>query len=213
MRKHGRRGQRRRLPVTVSDLWPVFGGGAAVIVAALAVLCSTAQAMPLRSSTVIDQTFSCAAELQHYPSLHALDIVASTAVTGKPAYVSLYTAVKKVDNLFVAQLSFESIANSRKVDAVLCRRSSTTVPLRASGLTSNGTATPQFRGGFFYRCPTAPRVLVRTRIVLTSGVPVSAQVAIRNANAKAAPIGYLTWTPTRLTEFLTNACVEIQTIP
>lgn len=200
MQEHDRAAARRwrRLSIALAAV-------AASAVAAAAVLAAGVGSDSAKRS-VLDETFSCRVQVES--SAHAVELTAG-AKARNPAFALLYTASKKVNNEFVAQLAFGSAAKGLTVDRSLCRRSSHTIALRSTGLTRRGTVTSSFLGMFNDKCVTAARVLVRVRIGMVGGVPVQAQVAVRNDNAKSAPIAYVIWRPTRVTYFLDSECVDL----
>lgn len=216
MQEHDRESARRwrRVSATLAAV-------AAAAIASAAVLAATV----VRSggTTVVDRTISC--QVQFLTTAHALDVQASTfsenpsSPSGTaPASVGVTTFARKVDpsdpkSSWVAQLAFQSVKNSLSVDRVKCRPSRRQVPFTSKGLTSNGTQTPTFKGGIQQRCISASRALIHYRIVETGGVPERAQVAVRNEDARFAPIAYIEWAPNRVTSYTESNCVPYTSGP
>jgi hypothetical protein len=191
----------------------------AAAVAAAAVYAAPVIFSATSGSAGIDRTYSCRVQVRG--GAPAVDVGAEVSVfkpaslnpTGKPGVVpgsaGVTTARKNVGNVFVPQVSFRAVKNSFTVDRTLCRRSSRHVALQPAGLASNGTATPDFEGGFYDRCVSARRVLVRVRLSLQDGVPARALLAVRNDDVKSRPIAFVRWSPSRVTSYLAASCTSV----
>ena len=179
-----------------------------VLVLAAVAMSSNAPASARVTATTVDQSFACSVKLggQHaYFNLQA----GAKDPPANVAYWSLYLAKKKrgaAGAQSVAQMSFGSASKGLRVDAALCKHSSARVPLHSSRLGAGQTVTSNYQGYFSSRCQSSSRALVRIRLQERSGIPVRAQIAIVNANARKSPIADIAWSPTRITYFLGNGC-------
>jgi hypothetical protein len=184
---------RRRGPIFALVLVAVAMGSGAVAYAHVA-------------ATTVDRSFACSVKLG---GLNAAHLEMQAGVKDPPAnvaYWSLYIANEKRGAESVAQLSFGSAFKGLRVDSALCKHSSAHVPLRSSRLGPSQIVTPNFRGYFSSRCPSARRVLVRIRLQTSSGIPVRARIAVISDDAGRSAIADLIWSPTRITYFLANDC-------
>lgn len=199
----------------------IASASAAVAVVALTGAYSArASASQRQGSQVLDSTYSCQVQAQHYIDVNASVSLAAAQGMPRPAQVWLDTAgkTKQVTNSAgityqqaQPQVWFQAVKNSLIVDRQACSRSSRAVPLEPAGLTSDGTLTPTFRGSDVARCAVprhTKRVLVHVRITVKNATPQQALVAIRNDDAKHRPVEFIRWSPRKVTAYLANSCTS-----
>lgn len=162
---------------------------------------------------VLDRTLSCAVSVK--TTAPALDLSANVAhqpnAPSPASFVSVFTVVKRdAKGVFVPQVEFSSSHAGLRVDGSLCRPLSRRASLSSRGLTPQGTITRDLFASFHDRCITGRRVLVRARLeVSRAGIPVRGELAIRNDDARNAPVALVDWTPAWISYFLERDCVRI----
>lgn len=197
----------------------IASAGAAVAVVALAgAYAARASTLQQRGSHVLDSTYACRVQAQHYIDVSAGVTLASFQGMPRPAQVWLDTAGKTKQATNSAgityqqaqpQVWFQAVKNSLTVDRQACGRSSRRVPLEPAGLASDGTVTPAFRGSDVARCAIPKgieRVLVHFRVTMNNATPERALVAIRSDDARHRPVAFIRWSPRAVTAYLADSC-------
>lgn len=217
MQEHDRASARR---------WRLIGIAAAAIAISVVAAASVLAAQTLRSSpagktSVIDRTVSCAVAPTHAVYVSAAVEIHVSANQTSPAQT--YPAVAGVTtwpryakpndtSVIVGQFNVNGAEKGIRVDALRCRPSRKSVPLRPAGLPSNGTVTASFLGRTDRVCRGAGRVLVHYRVTDAGGVPQKAQIAVRNDGRRAKPLAYIDWSVKRATTYAAASCSPFQYI-
>jgi uncharacterized membrane protein len=182
-----------------------------VVIAAAVALAVTASAYAAPRSTarahvgaqVVDKTYSCRARGQN-PFFFGTQ-VRLPATQYQKAQPAMATVITARDSAF--QVVFKDVKNSLKVDTPVCRPSSRRVALKPAGLSLYQTVTPRLFGHLNGKCPThVPRVLVHIRVSMTDGAPSRALFAVRKDDAKARPLAFFKWAPTKISGYLAGSC-------
>ncbi len=188
------------------------------VVAVSAVAAATALAATLASSahtSVIDQTLSCATTLQGQRPVIWVQANVKTRQIPVAGFDVMTVpggdvAVAGSPNQTSQQLAVAAAKDGFGVDDATCAPSTRRIPLAASGLPASTTITTTFIGSFWESCAIADRAradraLLHVHVTLADGVPVRAQLAIRN-EATGGPIAYVVWTPMRVSSFFAQSC-------
>ena len=182
-----------------------------IAIATAVVLAAAASAYAASASTsrahvgaqVVDRTYSCRVRGQS-PFFFGTQ-VRLPATQYQKAQPAMATVITAADHAF--QVVIKDVKNSLKVDAAVCRRSSRRVALKPAGLALYQTVTPQLFGHLNGKCPThVPRVLVHIRVSVTDGTPSRALFVVRKDNAKARPLAFFKWSPTKISGYLAGSC-------
>jgi hypothetical protein len=181
----------------------IVAAAAAVAAAATAYSAPASATRARAGAQVVDKTYSCHVWRQH-PFFFGAQVRLPPGSSGgaQPGLASVTTA-----NDHAYQVVFKDEKNSLKVDKPLCRPSSRRVALKPAGLALFQTVTTHFVGHMSGKCPTrVKRVLVHFRVTMTNGTPERALLAVRKADAKARPLAFFKWSPTKITGYLANSC-------
>lgn len=186
----------------------VLGAVAAAALAAAAAFAASSRGVSVGGGgSVVDRTYACAVTLG--TSQHYLDVQGNVK---SPAYASVFTASKTVNDQFVSQLSFGAATKGLQIDSSLCHRSSRKVSLTRTGLSQRGTISIDFGEPLENRCATSGQVLMRVRMrVNSAGTPTSAQLAVAQAVGRHRAVAYVEWKPEQISYALTSDCVHVQT--
>jgi len=192
-------------------LWILVGVAALAGAAVVGVRASSAA--PARATSTIDVTYSCPVQKQHFISLYGGATLPPQNNRPRPGGVFVTTGVRTVTKngvtSTVAQLSFQAVKNSLRIDKKSCRRVTKQIPLKPKGLPGPAeTATATLRGYINQRCDSTARVLLRLQLQLTNGTPTRALVAVRNDDVKSKPIAFFNWIPRKVALYSAAGCVD-----
>lgn len=182
---------------------------AAVLTAAGSNAALVARASNTERASVVDQTFSCAAQIQ--VGLPVISLAGSVRTTQMPtAGVSLSSGSRIVDGkrIPLELLAFSSAKGSLMTDATRCRRTLQKAPLNPSKLGSDGIFTPTFGGAYQVNCTVSRRLLVHLRLMLSGSTPTSAQLLVEN-QPRGSSVAFIRWSPTKLSFFSAARCEPV----
>lgn len=159
------------------------------------------------SPNITNQTWSCA--VRKLESAYAVQVTATERTSFNPrsgAAVVTLIDIPPIPNLprsKAIQVDIENTSGGFRVDGSRCHRASRAVVFSAHGLAAGPP------GSANERCESASHVFVRARVALLGSTPISARVAIRNGDAKAAPLAYVMWAPERVRGWFKSDCVSV----
>ena len=202
-------GMRRPRGVWISTLL------ATLVAAGFAVQASSAaRSRTTDSASTVDATYSCHVGAQHQVTIYGGVTLPPNNGQRQPGVFALTSNPRSVTKngttTTLSQIGFGARRNSLRVDKSSCKQVNKQIPLKSKGLSGPPeTATPTKFGHLNLRCGAATTVLVRFRITITAGVPSHALVAVRTASPKNKPVAFYSWSPSKVSAYSANSCVDI----